>query len=188
MEAIDCLEEFKGTVEYKDSVEYEGKITLDVIHNYTNKVEQLLVTNNSDEIVQRKVYHILIEFLQNISKYSAFHKYEDDMATGYGRVFFGLRDESFDVITCNKVRKKDEKRIIEIIDHVNSLDKKGLKELHVKQLKNSEFNEKQGAGLGFISVKKRNKQKLEYNFIDWENDEIYFLLKINVIDIPVVSH
>ena len=178
----DYVKEFKEDLNYTSELFYEGEISHDILHGFIGDAERIMKKNGAGDIALRNAYHILIEFLQNICKYSAFHEHEDDIVVGYGAMYFGVDKNSYYIITGNKVKERDKERIQRLVNTVNQLDKKELKQLYIKQLTNSEFNEKQGAGLGFISIKKKNRQPIDYRFVSLDKEQTYYLVKTKVID------
>ena len=51
-----------------------------------------------------------------------------------------------------------------MLDHINSLDLDGIKALYKEKIKASRLSETGGAGLGFIDMVKKTKNKLVYSF------------------------
>ena len=70
--------------------------------------------------------------------------------------------------------------LTEMLDHINSLDKDGLKELYKNQMKEGRLSEKGGAGLGFIDIARKTGNKLEFHFLPIDEGSSFFLLTSSV--------
>jgi hypothetical protein len=66
------------------------------------------------------------------------------------------------------------------LEHINSLDKDGLKELYKEIIKNTTISVKGGAGLGFVDMARKSGEKLEWSFIPMNDDQSFFCLKVNI--------
>ena len=66
------------------------------------------------------------------------------------------------------------------LEHINSLDKEGLKDLYKEIIKNTTISDKGGAGLGFVDMARKSGQKLLYEFPEMSPDYHFFCLKVIV--------
>jgi hypothetical protein len=80
----------------------------------------------------------------------------------------------------NPVQKKNVEKLSKTLEHINNLDKDGLKEMYKEIIKNTTISEKGGAGLGFVDMARKSGSKLEFEFPEMNSDYCFFCLKVNV--------
>ena len=80
----------------------------------------------------------------------------------------------------NPIRKGNIDRLKKALEHINGLDKDGLKELYKEIIKNTTISEKGGAGLGFVDMARKSGDKIEYSFPELNSEYSFFCLKVNV--------
>jgi hypothetical protein len=83
-------------------------------------------------------------------------------------------------MTGNPVRKDNQPKLEKILEHINSLDKEGLKELYKSIIKNTTISDKGGAGLGFVDMARKSGEKLDYKFPDMSAEYQFFCLTVHV--------
>jgi hypothetical protein len=128
----------------------------------------------------KKMISIMIEALENITKYSDQFQCSDDNSSDYCPCCFINRNGSvIELITQNPVRVQDVDPLKEKIDHVNSRDRDELKDLYKTIITNGEFTPKGGAGLGFIEMAKTAGNKLEYSFKDLSTDYSLYTFRVS---------
>ncbi|MCH2197735.1 MAG: SiaB family protein kinase [Flavobacteriales bacterium] len=112
--------------------------------------------------VNRKVSFLLVECFQNILKHGdSIEKKDIDHEAMFS---FRAFPKSFYINSINKVNPDDKDKLAEAVELVNSLDKKELKELYLKQLQDNEISERGGAGLGLIELARKSGQPLRFDF------------------------
>lgn len=84
---------------------------------------------------------------------------------------FEIDENAYVLTTSNYLKPEDEILLKEKIDKVNKMDASEIKIYYRDVLKNEQFSDKGGAGLGFIDMKKRSGNNLEY-FIEKEDQNI----------------
>jgi len=63
-----------------------------------------------------------------------------------------------------------------MIDKVNELDSSMLKDFYMKQMHEGRLSDKGGAGLGFIDIRRKTGNKLEYYFLPASDKMSFFML------------
>ena len=153
---------------------FEGKMDQEVIKSLGKIVEEKMNEENATQKVQRLVFHIIVELLQNVSKYS------DDKVKGKGVIIIGKTAEKYYINSGNVILNEKKSRIIAAVELINSLTEDELKERYESQISDGKFNEQFGAGLGLIDIARKSKQKLQYNFETFAN-ESFFLITAPVL-------
>jgi len=161
------------------SLVYEGEFSHEVMKMFTSMAERDMDKSNEDKSVKRKVFHVMVECLQNMTKHS------DDVDTndgvGNGLFIVGKKDGYWSVITANKILKEKIDGLKAAIDNINGLNKDDLNALYKKQIREGSLSEKGGAGLGLIDIARKTGRQLDYQFLPLEDSNNYFfLLKVRI--------
>lgn len=164
---------YKTMKENEISLAYEGEITHQVTKAFTSLAETNMETESEDGSVQRKVFHVMVECLQNIGKHAGKNEGEKD---GRGIFIVSKGNDEYNVTTGNIVENSKVEQLKKSLEYINSLDKEGLKEAYKKQIKGGTLSEKGGAGLGFIDIARKTGNKLQYQFLPIDPDYSFFML------------
>jgi hypothetical protein len=167
---------YKNMKTHEITLVYEGEITHKITQAFTSMAESSMSKDEEVGSVQRKVFFVMIECLQNISKHSASNKITDFTYSGRGIFMVSKAETEYSIITGNSIENEKLEPLRKIIDHVNSLNKEELNELYMKQISEGHLSEKGGAGLGFIDIVRRTGRKLDYHFIEINNEISFFVL------------
>jgi len=127
----------------------------------------------------KKMISIMIEALENITKYSdEFNCYGDAQSEFCPSCQIITNATGIELVTSNPVRKKDVDSLRARIDNVNKRNTEELKELYRSTIANGKFSAKGGAGLGFIEMAKTAGNKLEYSFESLTKDYSLYTFRI----------
>jgi hypothetical protein len=160
------------------SLVYEGEITQEITKIFTAMTERNLEKNAESNTVQRKVFHVMVECLQNISKHADSMDEETDEKRGI--VMISRDDDNYNIITGNVVKNDKVPEMTKNLDYINSLDKEELTALYKQQMKEGSLSSKGGAGLGFIDMVKKTGSKLIFQFQKLSDDASFFILTSTV--------
>jgi hypothetical protein len=139
--------------------------------------EQEMEQQSESKKTRRRVYHTLVEILQNMQKHST--EITEDVNLGNGIFMIGKTDDTYYIITSNVVQKKDILHLTHAIELVNNCTKEELKQMYKKQLKDGSISTKGGAGLGLIDIARKTGEKLDYLFLPVGSVD-YFVLKAEI--------
>lgn len=167
---------YKSMKAHEISLVYEGEITHQITKAFTSLTESSMAKEEESGSVQRKVFHVMVECLQNISKHADDFGPDDNLFAGRGIFMVSKRETEYSVTTGNAIDKSRVEETKKLLDYINSLDKDELNELYKKQMKERRLSEKGGAGLGFIDIVRKTGHKLEYHFLPINENTIFFLL------------
>lgn len=155
---------------------YEGEITHQITKAFTSLAELDMAKEEEDGSIQKKVFHVMVECLQNISKHADSPQSDDFLYAGRGIFMVSRGDDCYHVISGNLVDVSKKEKLSEQLDHINSLDKDALKELYKTQMKEGRLSDKGGAGLGFIDIVRKTGNPLEYHFMPIDEKTQFFIL------------
>ena len=137
-----------------------------------------------DLITRKRVYHAIIEILQNMARHS------DEIAekgkVGRGLFMIGKKKQKYFIITSNKIKNSQIKKVEDSLQTINNASMEELNQMHHQQLKYGTLSEKGGAGLGLIDIARKTSKNIMYNFIQINKHYSYFLMKV-VIDIRKIN-
>lgn len=162
--------------------DYNGKVSQDVTKEYSKKLEDKLTEDGVDTKVIRKIYHAVVESLQNIMRHG------HDPVTGeptFDKDSFGsfavLQSSThFSVTTCNAVKNEDVAGISSSLDKINALSEDELKEEYKRMMKEARISEQGGAGLGFVDMVKKTKNPMKYHIKPLNDKSSLILLTATV--------
>ena len=159
---------------------YEGEITHQITKAFTSLTESNMAKESEANAVQKKVFHVMVECLQNISKHADSFGSDDFLFAGRGIFMVSKGKDDYHVTTGNVIENDKIIELTEMLDHINSLDREGLKQLYKSQMKEGRLSEKGGAGLGFIDIARKTGNKLEFHFLPIDESSSFFLLTSSV--------
>ncbi len=159
---------------------YEGEITHSVMKSFSSLAEELMIREEEPEDVQRKVFHVIVESLQNINHHAYREKEKHEDSAGRGAFILSSDADHYNIITGNLIPSGDTGRLTKMMDRINAMDDEELTESYKKQLKNGHISEEGGAGLGFIDLRRKTGQKVEYRFEPESPGSTYYLFTIKI--------
>ena len=154
---------------------FRDTINQDTIDGLYSITEWIMETIESERLVQKRIFNILIECLQNIAN----HSVEDNGK--YGQLVALTKEKgAFVIMASNPISKPNIEKIREKIDKINSIDPADLRQFYTESLRKSKFSTKGGAGLGLIDIYKRSGSKLEYDIQTMDEGNAMLTLKVRV--------
>ncbi len=167
---------YKSMKRHEISLVYEGEITHQITKAFTSLTESNMAKEEESNMVQKKVFHVMVECLQNISKHADDYGTNDYIFSGRGIFLVAKGKDEYSVTTGNTVENTKIAELKRLLEQVNSLDKDELTELYKKQIKEGRLSDKGGAGLGFIDIKRKTGRNLDYHFLPINEEASFFLL------------
>jgi len=160
----------------KINLAYEGEITHQITKAFTSLTESNMAKDQDNNSVQRKVFHVMVECLQNISKHAENRDRIVTSKDGRGIFMVSKGEDEYNVTTGNIIRNDKIDGLKKMLEHINSLDKDGLKKLYKQQMREGRLSDKGGAGLGFIDIARKTGKKLIYSFLTINSHKSFFVL------------
>ncbi|MFQ3580016.1 MAG: SiaB family protein kinase [Bacteroidales bacterium] len=157
---------------------YFGEFSHQITKMFASMADNRMEQNEEESSIKRRVYHVLVETLQNLNKHSDW--LSDKRNIGSGLFIIGKKNESYYIITSNKV--SNEKKIIleEQMVSITNATEEELKEMYKRQLKDGRISEKGGAGLGLIDIARKANGNLRHEFLNLDEDGYLFILKAEI--------
>ncbi len=161
---------------------YVGGVTPDITRNFIAMTEDSLVRHEENYVVQRRVFNVMVECIQNISRHADILP-SDPEDVRRGIVFVSHNDENYNVVTGNIIKKEKVQPLKDRLNNVNSMDKTQLTQAYKKQIQEGQISESGGAGLGFLDIAKKCGNKIDYRFLPLSDLEDYcFFMAIATVN------
>lgn len=159
---------------------FKGDITSDLLTSVLQIMENRLESFQEEPKIKKKVYHVLVECLQNL-----YHHMEEIPSYVNGKdrsaiFMIGKTEEGYSILTGNYILNTNVAGLKRRIDDINKLTKDELKEYYKQVLTNGEISLKGGGGLGIIDIARKSGEKLAYEFLPITNNISFFILKIKI--------
>jgi hypothetical protein len=159
---------------------FKGSISAELLSAIYQVVETKLIDLGEDPRKKKKVYHVLVELLQNI-----YHHMDEMLEAQSGQrdaMFMISRSDDglYHIFTGNFILKEKCGILSERIEKINSMTPEELRAHHVGSLGTTELSDKGGAGLGIIDIARKSGNRLDYSFHDVSDKYSFFTLLVNV--------
>jgi len=186
------MREYAGVVEKLNiKVIYSGPMWEDGIKGLAEMVKTHLLHDQLPGSASKAIFSVFVEQVTNMLMHSA-EKEQYSQPPDYemvdvsiGTVIMGNKTDkrgTFFVQTKNAVKDESIKFLTERIDHLNSLDKQGLRQFHKEMVRNENINpESQGAGLGLIEIARRATAPIGYSFEPISDGLSFFTMYVEII-------
>lgn len=156
------------------SLLFEGQITHQVMKALTGLVEEQLDEVEDDNVL-RRVYHVMVESLQNINRHAESYEYKGHPYPGVGVVLVAKSSKQFQVTTGNIVENGHMEEIALFLGKLNNMDPGELDDLYKNQMREGIMSPKGGAGLGFIDIRRKTGNPLDYSFVKIDEETSFFI-------------
>lgn len=157
------------------SLVFEGQVTHPVMKTLTNLMEEQLEESQENEIIRRRVYHVMVESLQNINRHADAVGDPEHQYPGRGLLLVDKQEDSYNVTTGNIVNKYQVEELSLFLGKINNLDNEGLDDMYKSQLQEGQISLTGGAGLGFIDIRRKTGHPLNYRFITIDDNTFFFV-------------
>ncbi len=160
------------------SIVYLGEFHHQITKMFTSMAEDDMDRKDEEKSTIRKVYSVMVETLQNMAKHS--DEITDRYNIGKGLFMIGKKNDTYYIITSNKVTNSKKIDLEKAVIEVNAASRDELKEMYKKQITEGRISDKGGAGLGLIEIARRTRNKLVYQFLPFDENTQFFLLKVEI--------
>lgn len=155
---------------------FSGLIYQEMLSSIVETIKKELTFLGVTSQIINAIFHITIEQMQNIMKYSADRRpIADKNYASSGICIIGYDDarQKYFVLSSNKMNIKDKPRIKDRIDKINQMNKSEIRALTREMLKSGKNLHTKGAGIGFMEMAKSSSEPLEFEFIEVNGDNIF---------------
>ncbi len=157
---------------------WSGHISSGIGDDVLSITEARLSDEDVDSRIRRKVFNIMVEILENVSKYNPGREAEDKYGLSFAMVRF--EDGRFVLTTGNLISGSMIGELKLKIDNINSFSQNELKTLFFAALSAQSIETDSTGNMGLISMARKSGGKLEYQFKKVNEEYSYFLLTVRV--------
>ena len=151
-----------------------GDLSHSVITSLLSSVKQVLKSVEANHVVKKRIYNVVVECLDNVSRHNFVPGKSDGPLKMYSTIFTLSKHENhYKILTGNYVLNTNIGELTERIEKVNSLDRTGLQSLYREKI--SERSE--GGGLGIVDISIKSGSKLSYEFKPVTEHLSFFILQ-----------
>jgi hypothetical protein len=173
------IHKFHQLMDEKDiMLVYCGEFSQELNKTLLSFMERKFKADNVEDNTRRKIFNIMVEVLQNISKNKIDNLEDTPEVTAL--FMLGINNDDYILISSNMIRNDRIQPLKARLNQVNSLDKEGLKMLYKEVRLNNTFSDSSGAGIGIIDIARKSENKLEYDFEDINDRFSVFSLLIKI--------
>jgi Na+/phosphate symporter len=164
---------------------YKGIVNTEFINNILALMESKMDELEENQLVKRKVYHVMVECLQNLYHHidqseSVSNEYFEDIPAKSAYFTIARENESFHIKTGNVIDTESAENIVNKLEKINQMDSISLKKHYQERLKSGELSTKGTAGLGFIDIARKTGNKLNYEMIPINERNHFFSLNVRI--------
>ncbi len=169
---------FEGMQKENLSYIYRGVFSQSITDSILSLTESNLEKQGEDSKTKKRVFTIMVEGLQNITR----HQESDNQAYINEMGIFIIQDlnSRYYITTGNPILKKNIPNLTAQLNKINSLDEEELKQYYKNVLNDNIISNKGGAGLGLIEMARKSGNKLVFDFVDLNDDYSYFYLNTEI--------
>ncbi|BCS52304.1 SiaB family protein kinase [Geobacter sp. SVR] len=154
---------------------FNGPFSHSIIEEIGTAIRNHLSAENSPPMAVQDVFAIYIEMSQNARNY--LFRRNMTCESGSATILIARQDDAYVVTSGNVILNEDVDDLRLRIDHINALDRDGLKKLIRQQLRAEVAPGALGAGIGLMEMAKRSSGRLEYSLRDIDGQHTFFTLK-----------
>jgi Family of unknown function (DUF6272) len=168
--------EYNRTSRLKIIVSHFGEFSQDLVNSITNSVEETMLSMGDKKGTVKKMFSILVEGLQNIR----LHGVRDELENQSSFVIIAQDEKEYLVTFGNIILNDIWPYIEDKIKQINGYTEEEVKALYMEVLTNGVISSKGGAGLGFITMAMKSKNKLHYRTEKINDDLSCFSVEVKI--------
>lgn len=151
--------------------------------HFDHLLTTLLLINIKDKLsslesktgIDRKVYSILVESIENVSKHSTLENKEQNIAI----LLLSKSDEKYTIVTGNHIMNSDIPALQGKLEKVLKHNQAELKQLYREQIL-SKRTDDNNAGLGIIDIAIKSGNMMKYEFKPLTEHTSFYLLQTEI--------
>jgi hypothetical protein len=154
---------------------YRGVVTNENSAPLLMLLEKEMENSEFGFVGRKRVFMFVLESLQNVSRHG-----DRNGHANMSLVVYSKSSGGYTVTTGNVIPTSNIDDLKKRLDEINHLHTSEIRSVYRQMLSNSEFSSKGGAGLGLIEMAKKTGNKLDYDFLELDKENSYFILSKTV--------
>lgn len=154
---------------------YRGVMSQDIVIALLNLAENKLSQTEQGSSVKNRVFSVMVECLQNITRHS-----EKNEFAGSNIFMLGLGEAGFVIYSGNVIRSERKTELQSKLDRLNTMSDTELKDFYKYLIRNESLTEKENFGLGLIQIARKTGRPLYFDFEAIDADHSFFTLRTSI--------
>jgi hypothetical protein len=155
---------------------YRGLFTQTITDSIISLAENNLESTGETSKVKKRVFSIMVECLQNITRHQTVEGEEFNDSSIPGIFMIQRKDDGYFITSGNVVPNIATPKLRSQLEKINSLQQDELKDYYKQILEDGSISDRGGAGLGLIEMARKSGNKLTFDFAKVNEDISYFYL------------
>lgn len=151
--------------------EFDHLLTTLLLINVKNKLSSMEATTG----VEKRVYNVLVECIENVSK----HSFQDSKSKNIATLLLTKSDTKYTIVTGNYIPNSDIPYLKEKLDNIISSNPLELKQMYREKIL-SKRTDDNNAGLGIIDIAIKTGNQLQYEFTPLTDSTTFYLLQTEI--------
>jgi hypothetical protein len=157
---------------------WSGHISPDVGKEVISFTETRLSEDDIALNLRKRVFSILVEILENVSKYSPGKEAEEKFGMPIAMLSFD--EKVYSLYTGNLIPNSSVQELRAKLDDINRYDRIGLKEAFRKSLSGQSLDSVSTGNMGLLDMARKSGSKFHYDFEQISDIYSYYTLKVKV--------
>jgi coenzyme F420-reducing hydrogenase delta subunit len=163
-------------IDNKVTLVYEGEINQTITKAFSALTEKNMNEEQESSTTVKRVYHVMVECLQNICKHSDEVDPVLGELSGNGIFLVGHSEEAYTIITGNNVNNDKIEGLTTMLNKLNKMEPEEVKAFYKQIIKETTLSNRGGAGLGFIDIVKKTGNRIDFHFEPIDEHTSFFIL------------
>lgn len=159
-------------------LEYTGPVDYKMIDLLLMKMKMSEQFTNFDLLTGKRVYAVVVECLENITKHSV--PKSSDIPRMQPRISVCNSNDKVLITAGNPMLDETQIKLTSWLNKLLGLNEEELKSLYESKINREWKNDDNGAGLGFISIARKSKNRISYCFNPLVDGYTYFEIQISL--------
>jgi hypothetical protein len=179
------LEYYRMVREKNIDIIFSGPMWADGIEGIADVLKKRLDFDELPLNLSQSVFSVFVEQVNNMLMYSGDREHPGASRRGHeapsGAFILGTLGKMYFIQSGNIMKTSGVDTLRSRIDHLNTLDKAGLRKYYREQIRAENTNpESKGAGLGFIEIARRANPPIEYEFTPLDGGTTFFSMYVTI--------
>ncbi len=162
----------------KKFLEYSGPVTYKTIDHLLKELKKTEEFRSLHKLTARRVYAILVEILENIAKHSLNGAAGASVCQPY--ISAEIKEENIVIHAENPVAAEKRELMTAQLELVNDLDEDDLTLFYEDKINRKTKRYENGAGLGFILVRLKSGNKIDFSFAERPGNRLCLSMHITI--------
>lgn len=154
---------------------HKGNYSQESIIPILRMIEDNLHCQCEQLTIKKRVYHILVEVLQNISIHSC-----EVEGKKQGIFTIGKRNNKYVVTAGNYVSNEKIPSFRKQLQMISELNRPELKQMYLDKLREERVELRNNAGLGLIDIARESSEHIEFDFFEVDDRKSFFTIGVKI--------